>query len=293
MPTIPRYNQGATEEAGLNRAKKRVIGLMEQGILKLTEKPAVDLTNGKADSLAEDVIRQMEEISSILRQGNLLFEELGDVVVVESFEEAKKILKLVVIARKLTRRLIRSLSTLSKGISYLDLGVFADLQTAWKELGTTFDTTATYLTNIDVEMVGDEDAMDRERQRLARELAGIYFGADDAEREADLFMDEIEDDEIEEQIGRRNRTQANFQRIPNFEDMVLELVNLFYNVGEIMVRLKTNFNEARKQRVLPREAVAEEDAQSVSGGVFRKPIYRIGNNVMSSLYELDGLPRYI
>jgi hypothetical protein len=293
MPTIPRYNQGATEEAGLNRAKKRIIGLMEQGILKLTEKPAVDLTNGKADSLAEDIIKQMENIATILRQGNLFFEEMGDVVVVENFEETKKILKLVVIARMLTRRLIRSLNKLSKGIAYLELGVFADLQTAWKELGTTFDTTSTYLTNIDIELVGDEDAQNREEARLARELAGMYFGADDEEREADLFMDEVEDEEIERQIGRRNTTQANFQRIPNFEELVMELITLMYNVGEIVIRLKTNFNEARQQKVLPREAIGEEDAQSVSGGVFRKPVYRIGNNVMSSLYELDGLPRFI
>jgi hypothetical protein len=293
MPTIPRYNQGATEEAGLTRAKKRIIGLMEEGILKLTEKPAVDLTNGKADSLAEDIIRQMEEIASILRQGNLYFEEMGDVVVVENFEETKKILKLVVIARKLTRRLIRSLNALGKGVSYLDLGVFADLKTAWKELGTTFDTTSTYLTNIDIELVGDEDAENREEARLARELAGLYFGADDDERQADMMMDDLEDDQIQEGIDRRNRTQANFQRIPNFEELVMELITLMYNVGEIIIRLKTNFNEARQQRVLPREAIGEEDTPSVSGGVFKKPIYRIGNNVMSSLYELDGLPRFI
>ena len=127
MPTIPKYNQGATEEAGLTRAKKRIITLMEQGILKLTEKPAVDLTNGKADVLAEDIIKQMEEISSILRQGNLQFEEMGDVVIVEDFEDAKKILKLVVIARRLARRLTRSLNALSKGISYIDLGLYSDL----------------------------------------------------------------------------------------------------------------------------------------------------------------------
>ena len=120
MPTIPNYNQGATEEAGLTRAKKRVIGFMEQGILKLTERPNVDLTNGKADSLAEDIIRQMEEIASILRQGNLFFEEMGDdVVVVEDFADAKRILKLVVIARKLSIRLLRAVKQLEKGVQYL------------------------------------------------------------------------------------------------------------------------------------------------------------------------------
>jgi hypothetical protein len=289
MPTIPRYNQGATEEAGLTRAKKRVIGLMEQGILKLTEKPAYDLTNGKADVLAEAIIKQMEEVSSILRQGNLLFEEMGDVVIVENFEDAKKILKLVVIARKLARRLTRDLNALGKGISYIDLGLFADLQTAWKELSGVFDISSTYLTNIDIEVVGDEGAEDRERERLVRDLARVYYGDDEDERNADLFMDEVEDEEIEEQIGRRNTTQRNFGRIPDFENLVLELISLFGNLESIMQRLTINFNEARKQKVFAPEAVAEEK----TGSGFRKPVYRIGNNVMNAMYELDGLPRYI
>ena len=160
-------------------------------------------------------------------------------------------------------------------------------------MASVFDISSAYLYNIDIEIVGDEDAEDRERVRLARDLARIYYGGDDAERDADLFMDEVEDEEIEEQIGRRNRTQRNFARIPNFETLVLELNELFYNIGEMMKRMATNFNEARKQKVFPAEAVAEETSQSVSGGVFRRPIYRVGNNVMSSLYELDGLPRFI
>jgi hypothetical protein len=288
MPTIPSYNQGATEEAGLTRAKKRVITLMEQGILKLTEKPAYDLTNGRADVLAEAVIKQMEETASILRQGNLLFEEMGDVVIVENFEDAKKILKIVVIARKYARRLNRDLKSLLKGVSYLDLGIFADLQTAWKELRDVFSVSATYLTNIDIELVGDEDVMDREQRRLARELRKIYEGADD-ELEFDRMVDEAEDADIEASIDRRNKTRENFGAIPDFENLVMDLVQLFYNMGEMVIRMKLNFNEARQQKVSAPEQVSEE----ISGGRFRKPIYRVGNNVMSALYELDGLPRYI
>jgi hypothetical protein len=261
---------------------------MEQGILKLTEKPAYDLTNGRADVLAEAVIKQMEETASILRQGNLLFEELGDVVIVENFEDAKKILKLVVIARKYARRLNRDLKTLLKGVSYLDLGIFADLQTAWKELGSVFDVSATYLTSIDIELVGDEEVMDRQQARLARELRKIYEGADD-ELEFDRMMDDVEDEGIQANIERREKTRENFGAIPDFENLVTDLIQLFYNMGEMVIRMKTNFNEARQQKVSAPEQVSEE----ISGGRFRKPIYRVGNNVMSALYELDGLPRYI
>jgi len=288
MPTIPRYNQGATEEAGLTRAKKRVISLMEQGILKLTEKPAVDLTNGKADDLAEAIIKQMEETASILRQGNLLFEEMGDAVVVDNFEDAKKILKLVVVARKFAIRLNRDLKRLKQGISYIDLAIFADLQTAWKELGSVFDVSATYLTNIDIELVGDEEQEQRWAERLEREARKVIEGADD-EDEFDRVIDEAEDADIEASIERRQKTQENFKRIPNFETLVMELVQLFYSMADLMMEMRVNFNQARQQKVSAPEEIADEK----SGGRFRKPLYRVGNNVMSAMYELDGLPRYI
>ena len=293
MPTIPKYNQGATEEAGLTRAKKRVIGYMEQGILKLTEKPAYDLTNGKADVLAEAIIKQMEETASILRQGNLLFEEMDDAVVVDNFEDAKKILKLVVVARKFAIRLNRDLRALLKGISYIDLGIFADLQTAWKELGSVFDVSATYLTNIDIELVGDEDQEQRWAERLEREARRALEEIDEDEREVQErfaeMMDDVEDDDIQREINRKNRTQENFQRIPNFEDLVTELIQLFYSMGELMMGMRVNFNQARQQKVSAPEQIPDE----ASGSGFRKPLYRVGNNVMSAMYELDGLPRYI
>jgi hypothetical protein len=293
MPTIPKYNQGATEEAGLTRAKKRVIGYMEQGILKLTEKPAYDLTNGKADVLAEAIIKQMEETASILRQGNLLFEEMDDAVVVDNFEDAKKILKLVVVARKFAIRLNRDLKKLLRGISYIDLAIFADLQTAWKELGSVFDVSATYLTNIDIELVGDEEEEQRWAERLEREARRVLEEIDEDEREvqeqfADM-MDDAEEEDIQRGIDRRNRTQENFQRIPNFETLVTELIQLFYSMGELMMGMRVNFNQARQQKVSAPEQVPDE----ASGSGFRKPLYRVGNNVMSAMYELDGLPRYI
>jgi hypothetical protein len=266
---------------------------MEQGILKLTEKPAVDFTNGSADSLAEDVIRQMEEIASILRQGNLFFEEDEFNVIVEDYGDAKKILKLVVIARKMATRLLRGLKKLEKGVMYLDLGVFADLQTAWKELGSTFDVSSTYLTSIDITADFTEEDEARYGERLDRELARIDDGDDEDERQANIMMEEEEDIEIEKGRLPLRKTRDNFGRITDFEPLVLELLMLFEKIGETVIRMKANFNEARQQRVLPREAVGEETASSMSGGVYRRPVYRVGNHVLSAMYDLDGLPRFI
>jgi hypothetical protein len=60
-------------------------------------------------------------------------------------------------------------------------------------------------------------------------------------------------------------------------------------MGELMMGMRVNFNQARQQKVSAPEQVPDE----ASGSGFRKPLYRVGNNVMSAMYELDGLPRYI
>jgi len=290
MPSIPNYNQGATEEAGLTRAKRRVIGFMEQGNLKLTERPAVDLTNGQAEVLAEEAVKQMEEITSTLRQGNIYFEALSTegedaVFVVDRYIDAKKVLKFVIIARKLAIRLIRDLKRLLRGnsISYIALGTFADLQTAWEELGEVLQTTTRYLVNIDIEI----DA------NLEKELETEMETLDRIERDRD--SDDDDDEEEEEHrdtvsgLQRRIKTTRNFSKIAGFSHLVDLLLDLFVEMQTIMSKLKSNFNQARQQRVSAPEEIPDEK----SGGRFRKPLYRIGNNVMGAMYELDGLPRFI
>ena len=282
MPTIPKYNQGATEEAGLTRAKRRVISLMEQGILKLTEKPAVDLTNGKADTYAEAVVRQMEEITSILRTANLLFEESGNVVFVESIDDARKALRSVIVARKLMRRLLRELKELKKGISYVDLGLYADLKTAWKELGKVFQVSYMYFTNVNLEELNEEDVW---------EDVESEYGADEEDEDSDVLSFETPDQDSEDRSrkGRRKQTLKAFKKIADFEEIVLQLGRTFFRVESLMDTITEDFNASRQQRVSAPEEIAEE----MTGRGFRKPIYRVGNNVMSAMYELDGLPRYI
>jgi hypothetical protein len=282
MPTIPRYNQGATEEAGLTRAKKRVISLMEQGILRLTEKPAVDLTNGKADDYAEVVIRQMEEISSILRTANLLFEESENVVFVENVDDARKALRAVIIARKLMRRLLRELGTLAKGITYIDLGLFADLKTAWKELDKVFQVSYMYFTNVNLEELNEEEVW---------EDVESEYGADEEDEDSDLLSFDTPDLDSEDRSrkGRRKQTLKAFKKIADFEAIVMQLYRTFLRVDNLMQVVTANFNASRQQKVSAPEEIADEK----SGSGFRKPLYRIGNNVMSAMYELDGLPRYI
>jgi hypothetical protein len=225
----------------------------------------------------------MEEITSTLRQGNLFFEEMGDVVVVDKYSDAKKSMKFVIIARKLAVRLRRDLKRLLKGnsISYITLGTFADLQTAWAELGEIFMISTTYLTNIEIDY---HEELERDlEEELDRELR----------REQGEDEEDVEDEEMglyeSEGLKRRNKTAQNFSRIAGFQDLVRNLMEIFYEIGDLMIAIKSNFNQARQQRVSAPEEIPDEK----SGGRFRKPLYRIGNNVMGAMYELDGLPRFI
>lgn len=280
MPTIPKYNISSTEEAGLNRAKKRINKLLEKGILKLTESPATDPTDGKADTLAEASIRQMEEISSILRQSNLLFEESGDSVVIQNIDDARKALRFIVVARKLMRRLLRELTSLAKGISYVTLGLYSDLKSAWKEVSDQYNVAYIYFTTIDLSIAEDD---------------GIFDDVDSEYGDDDPLVPSILTDDLSSQgtsAERRQRTRESFRKVADFETLVRELNDLYDQVESLMNVITRDFNAARQQKVFARETVAEEDVLS-GGRVLKKPVYRVGNHIMSSLYELDGLPKYI
>jgi hypothetical protein len=86
MPTIPLYNQSNTEEAALTRAKKRVVSAMKTGTLKLTERPDIDVTNGKADDVANQLISQMEDLTAVIRSTLVYFEERDDDLIIDDKE---------------------------------------------------------------------------------------------------------------------------------------------------------------------------------------------------------------
>ena len=130
MPTIPLYNQWATEEAGLTRAKRRVLKNMQSGIVKLTEKPDVDVSNGSADQIAERLITLYEDLTVTLRQ-MIAYTEEG-----QEAEDRALLLKgfsyMLYIART-TIRISRLVNQLLPVMRYIDLGVLSDLKAAKSE----------------------------------------------------------------------------------------------------------------------------------------------------------------
>ena len=137
MPSIPLYNQEATEEAGLTRAKRRVIKAMKSGIAKLTERPDVDPTQGSADQLAKLLISQYEDLTALSRQ-IVAYMGDGSVDVEMQPDEAIKALKLVIIAAKLVSRIVRLAKGLTPNMRFLDLGIMGDLKAVQDECNTEF-----------------------------------------------------------------------------------------------------------------------------------------------------------
>lgn len=128
MPTIPLYNQGATEEAGLTRAKRRVIKALKSGIAKLTEKPDTDPTDGKADVVAGNLISQFEDLTALSRQITAYLGDGEERVELDNPDEGVKALRLVIMAAKATARILRTVKGLAPKMRYLDLGVLSDLK---------------------------------------------------------------------------------------------------------------------------------------------------------------------
>jgi len=137
MPTVPLYNQGATEEAGLTRAKRRVVKALKSGIAKLTEKPDTDPTNGSADQLANLLIAQYEDLTALSRQVTAYMGD-GTKDVEMDPEGAIKALKLAILMSKVVSRVLRLSGALASVMRFLDLGILSDLKAVKDECTTAF-----------------------------------------------------------------------------------------------------------------------------------------------------------
>jgi hypothetical protein len=344
MPTIPIYNQSATEEAGLTRAKKRVIGYMEQGIAQLTERPDKDITNGKADDIANLLINRFEDLVELFDRIAIYFQEIEDddyepQVVIGEPEEAKKVLKLVIATAKLIGRIVRTAKALAPVMRFLDLGILSDLKTAQENAEQSGNVAFTYLMNINLDelqdeewrSVADEEVLDEDEDDVSVLSVPSRVSFDQGQRRIDSMFNrmiqaqrELEGDSSSSQssasqssasstsgssrdtrraTARINTIEAFNKSRDIYERLVGSMRNAFNNVLDILEKAYANFNEFRTQKVLPAEAIATEGGyfkigsrsfgKKHGGSSVRTPTYRIGNNVMSALYEIDGLPRFI
>ena len=133
MPTVPLYNQGATEEAGLTRAKRRVIKAMESGIVKLSNKPDEDLSNGSADVLAEKLIARFQDLTVLFRQINTYYGEATELLELDNTNEIIRALEIVITGAKSIARFLRIVKAYVRVIRFTDLGILGDVKAAQEE----------------------------------------------------------------------------------------------------------------------------------------------------------------
>jgi hypothetical protein len=317
MPTIPLYNQGSTEEAGLTRAKKRVISLMYQGLSSLTDKPAYDMSNGKADEYANVLITQMEEITSYLSQLYIFFEEQDYDIYIRNYDDAKKVIKLIVLAIKFGNRAGRTAAALLPGFEYMDLGVLADIKAAKDELEQYYHEVFTLLTasKILVEVddldsiaseIEDEISIEFDENPNVEELSSIESDMSSLPSRVNLpsglnrtidsmfnrqmiTQNAIEDapTTIPSSSSSSSRSMGSTERVFGDETQYQRLVLKLQEVCEfIFDTLETgfdNFNEVRQQIVYP----AQVKTAPLTGSGFNNPLYSIGNQ------RFSGLHRYI
>lgn len=343
MPTIPIYNQSATEEAGLTRAKKRVIGYMEQGIAQLTERPDYDITNGKADDIANLLITQFEDLGGLFDTITIYFQEIEDddyepQVVIGEPEEAKKVLKLVIATAKLIGRIVRTAKALAPNMRFLDLGILSDLKTAQENAEKNSNVAFTYLMNVNLDELQDdewasvagEEVLDEDEDDVSVLSVPSRASGDQGQRRIDSMFNRMIQAQRElasdsgsqssasqssasttsgtsQRSYRRQQRTATLEAFNQSRDIYERLVGSMrdaFNLAlDILEKAYANFNEFRTQKVLPAEAITMEGGyfkigsrsfgKKHGGSSVRTPTYRIGNNVMSALYEIDGLPRFI
>lgn len=155
MPTVPLYNQGATEEAGLTRAKRRVTKAMKSGVLKLTERPDKDPTNGSADQIATLLITQYEDLTALSRQITAYMGD-GEAEVQMDPDGAIKALKLAILMSKVVSRVLRLSGALASVMRFLDLGLLSDLKAVKEECTTAFYSALRGLRSLDLRSFSPE-----------------------------------------------------------------------------------------------------------------------------------------
>lgn len=295
MPTIPLYNQSNTEEAALTRAKKRVVSAMKTGTLKLTERPDIDVTNGKADDVANLLISQMEDLTAVIRSILVYFEERDDDLIIDDKESLRKVLKLGFTITKLSRRIAKITKGLIPNIRYLDLGVYSDLRTAAEEMFGIWSDAFVFL--ISVQVLIDEDD---ERSIASNVFDDISIESGDSDDEDSIFADAGDNSSVSSRSTAARQRREAFGRIGqyvSFPDLIMRINTEINTTYELLMTAVANFNELRQQQVLPPEQIGTEREAILSGSGrtirSKRPIYRIGNNQDERLYEMAGLPRFI
>jgi len=260
MPTIPGYNQWATEEAGLTRAKRRVLKNMKSGIAELTEKPDTDLTNGSADVLGTRLIAQFEDLTALFRQINAYFGSgIGEVTLTESGDIVKA-MTVVILSAKAVGRIVRTVNQLYPKMRYMDLGILSDLQAVQQECFEVSQESFSILKQVDFDgVINDTDVP----PGVMEELADDPMDGSEPSYGSDYEPEDFEEYSIQSETSYRGRpvvqgSKTDLLRQANQALQDLQQVELDRREREESRRLLFEQLELDRQRNVPKDEMAED-----------------------------------
>ena len=143
MPSVPKYAIDEVDMSELNRIKRALINASSTNMLKLTNKPDVDPTNGEADADLRKITQEIYKVVSSLEVFNDGLQMDREVLTFETFklenitnvkENFKRNVKQSVSLASSMKDITRQLQELALNFNYVSLSTITDFKEAFNEL---------------------------------------------------------------------------------------------------------------------------------------------------------------
>ena len=143
MPSVPKYAIDEVDMSELNKIKRALMNASSTNMLKLTNKPDVDPTNGEADADLGKITQDIYKVVSSLEVFNDSLQMDREVLTFETFklenitnvkENFKRNVKLSVSLASSMKDITRQLQELAPNFNYVSLSTVTDFKEAFNEL---------------------------------------------------------------------------------------------------------------------------------------------------------------
>ena len=143
MPSVPKYAIDEVDMSELNKIKRALMNASSTNMLKLTNKPDVDPTNGEADADLGKITQDIYKVVSSLEVFNDSLQMDREVLTFETFklenitnvkENFKRNVKQSVSLASSMKDITRQLQELAPNFNYVSLSTITDFKEAFNEL---------------------------------------------------------------------------------------------------------------------------------------------------------------
>lgn len=164
MPSIPQYNIDEVDMSELNRIKRALMNASSTNMLKLTNKPDTDPTDGEADSDLRKITQEIYKVVSSLEVFTDGLQMDREVLTFETFklenitnvkENFKRSVKSSVTIASSMKDITRQLQDLAPNFNYVLLTSVTDFKEAFSELLVAYENYVKIASDIIKYLVGD------------------------------------------------------------------------------------------------------------------------------------------